>query len=57
MEHVTARTWIAFAALAALLLAATLAWHLPMMLWDHIDLVPMYEESWPHLVEQLSPVG
>ena len=43
MGHVTARTWIAFAALATLLLAATLAWHLPMMLWDHIDLVPMYE--------------
>src|SRR5690606_34048374 len=40
---VTARTWIAFAALATLLLAATLAWHLPMMLWDHIDLAPMYE--------------
>lgn len=34
---------MAFAALSLLLLAATLAWHLPMMLWDHIDLVPMYE--------------
>lgn len=32
-----------FAAFAALLLAGTLAWHLPLMLWDHIDLVPMFE--------------
>lgn len=29
--------------MALLLLAATLAWHVPMMLWDHLDLVPMYE--------------
>ena len=43
MGIVTMRTWVAFAVLAALLLAATMAWHLPMMLWDHIDLVPMYE--------------
>lgn len=33
----------AFAAVAALLLAATLAWMLPMMLWDHLDLLPMVE--------------
>ena len=44
MGIVTMRTWVAFAVLAALLLAATMAWHLPMMLWDHIDLVPMYDE-------------
>lgn len=25
-----------------LLLAMTLSWHIPLMLWDHIDLVPMY---------------
>jgi hypothetical protein len=37
------RVWWAFAAGLLVLLAATLAWHLPMMLWDHIDLVPMYE--------------
>ena len=43
MGAVTTRTWVAFVVLAALLLAATMAWHLPMMLWDHIDLVPMYE--------------
>lgn len=29
--------------LAAALLAATLSWHVPMMLWDHLDLVPMYD--------------
>lgn len=37
------RSQAAFAASAALLLAGTLAWHLPLMLWDHIDLVPIYE--------------
>ena len=26
-----------------LLLAAALQWHLPLMLWDHIDLVPIYD--------------
>ncbi len=26
-----------------LLLAMTLVWHIPLMLWDHIDLVPMYQ--------------
>ena len=34
-----------FALLAGLLLALTLAWHVPMMLWDHLDLVPIYA-SW-----------
>jgi len=43
MTAIARRTWLAFALLALLLLWATLAWHLPMMLWDHIDLVPMYE--------------
>jgi hypothetical protein len=33
----------AFAGAAALLLAATVAWMLPMMLWDHLDLLPMVE--------------
>jgi hypothetical protein len=33
----------AFAVFWALLLAGTLAWYLPLMLWDHIDLVPMLE--------------
>ncbi len=28
--------------LAAFLLCATLAWHFPLMLWDHLDLVPIY---------------
>jgi hypothetical protein len=32
-----------FAVLALGLLAATLAWHIPMMLWDHLDLVPLYK--------------
>lgn len=43
MTAIPARTWFAFAALAMALLAAALCWRLPMMLWDHIDLVPMYE--------------
>lgn len=43
MTDVSPRTWTGFIALAALLLVATMAWHLPMMLWDHIDLVPMFE--------------
>jgi hypothetical protein len=34
---------VCFALLWTSLLAATMAWHLPMMLWDHIDLVPIYE--------------
>ena len=29
--------------LALALLAATLAWQVPMMLWDHLDLLPMYQ--------------
>jgi hypothetical protein len=31
-----------FAVLAAALLLLTLLWHVPMMLWDHLDLVPIY---------------
>lgn len=31
-----------FSLLAAMLLVLTLAWHVPMMLWDHLDLVPIY---------------
>ena len=30
------------AALAFALLAATLVWHVPFMLWDHLDLAPIY---------------
>lgn len=33
----------AFVAAALLMLAATLLLHLPLMLWDHIDLVPIYD--------------
>jgi hypothetical protein len=33
---------IAFALLAFALLALTMRWHVPMMLWDHLDLVPIY---------------
>lgn len=43
MTTVPQRPWWAFAILAVLLLGATMAWHLPMMLWDHIDLVPIHE--------------
>ncbi|MGN6520754.1 MAG: hypothetical protein ACTHK2_15145 [Dokdonella sp.] len=32
-----------FVALAALLLILALLWRVPMMLWDHLDLVPIYE--------------
>ena len=32
----------AFALLALLVLAMTLHWRIPMMLWDHLDLVPIY---------------
>lgn len=32
-----------FAVAALALLAMTLRWHVPMMLWDHLDLVPMVE--------------
>ena len=31
--------------LAMALLAMTLAWHVPMMLWDHLDLVPLLEAA------------
>jgi hypothetical protein len=31
-----------FALLAGALLLLTLLWHVPMMLWDHLDLVPIY---------------
>ena len=36
--------WFAVA-LALALLAATLAWHIPFMLWDHLDFAPLYA-SW-----------
>lgn len=32
-----------FAALAVALLVATLVWMVPMMLWDHLDLLPIYQ--------------
>lgn len=32
----------AFVSLAAVLLLLTLRWQIPMMLWDHLDLVPIY---------------
>ena len=35
-------TLICFASLAACLLLLTLLWHVPMMLWDQLDLVPIY---------------
>lgn len=35
--------WRAPVALAVLLLGIGLAWRVPMMLWDHLDLVPIYE--------------
>ena len=35
-------TSIAFVPLALVLLALTMRWHVPMMLWDHLDLVPIY---------------
>lgn len=37
--------WGFFIGLALALLAMTLAWHVPMMLWDHLDLLPIYQ-SW-----------
>jgi len=37
------RIALAFAALAILLLVFTLRWRVPMMLWDHLDLVPIYQ--------------
>lgn len=32
-----------FVGMAVALLAATMAWHVPMMLWDHLDLLPLRE--------------
>lgn len=32
-----------FAVLAGLLLILTLLWHIPMMLWDQLDMVPIYQ--------------
>ena len=32
-----------FVVLACALLVLTLAWHIPMMLWDQLDIVPMYK--------------
>lgn len=32
-----------FATLALALLLLTMRWHIPMMLWDHFDLVPIYQ--------------
>ena len=34
---------VAFVTLAMLLLVLALLWRVPMMLWDHLDLVPIYE--------------
>ena len=39
----SSRHSVVFSLVALLMLAATLALHIPLMLWDHIDLVPMYE--------------
>ncbi|MGH8084167.1 MAG: hypothetical protein ACREPV_02715 [Lysobacter sp.] len=36
---------IVFGAVALGLLGLTLSWHIPMMLWDHLDLVQMYRAS------------
>ena len=33
-----------FALLAVGLLALSQLWHVPMMLWDHLDLVPIYTD-------------
>lgn len=35
--------WAAYVVMASLLLMATLAWHIPMMLWDHLDLLPILQ--------------
>lgn len=37
--------WFAIG-LALALLAATLAWHIPFMLWDHLDFAPLYADWW-----------
>ena len=33
---------VLFVSLAGVLLVLTMAWHIPMMLWDQLDMVPMY---------------
>lgn len=43
MRDVSPTPTLAFAALALLLLVLSLAWRIPMMLWDHLDLVPIYD--------------
>lgn len=35
---------VTFIALSLALLAMTLAWGVPIMLWDHLDLLPVYED-------------
>lgn len=32
-----------FVVLAVLMVGSTLLWHLPLMLWDHLDLAPIYQ--------------
>ena len=41
MPRWSAQQWTAFAVAGVALLAATMRFHLPLMLWDHIDLVPL----------------
>jgi hypothetical protein len=41
MPQWSIRQWLVFAVAGAALLAATMCVHLPLMLWDHIDLVPL----------------
>jgi hypothetical protein len=43
LKSATTYVTVFFATLAAFLLAATLAWHIPFMLWDHLELAPMYQ--------------
>ncbi len=47
MNRVPLGTLAAAALLALALLLAALAWALPMMLWDHLDLVPMLAAGTP----------
>lgn len=46
MESARARAVIdgAFVVLTAALLLMTVVWHIPMMLWDHLDLAPIYRD-------------
>lgn len=39
--------WFLFGVLAGALGAATLFWHVPMMLWDHLEFAPLFE-AWRH---------